>query len=242
MPEDVWRRLKLFGLSFDVSGHAADWTPVREAVAEWVKLHEQKGRGHLLGYRDGGSFLIVEDRRFGDFRQGRFSSEEREIYLDCTEIRSFRDVAGRHRALGLSEVELRAMLQRFVEDKIMYAEDDKYLSLAVASRPQLAAERIRRSTSSALAMSSSAGSSSLWWPCKVASWDCAMATAISSRSAADCKIVSERSARSMASSSSMRPKAAALNDAQTSAARRLSPRPARARRSGASRAIFSASP
>ncbi len=143
LPEEVWRRLKLFGLSFDVVGPAADWTPLRDAVAQWVKLYEQKGNGQLLLYRDGGSFLIVEDRRFGEFRQGRFSREEREIYLYCTEVRAFADIARRQRKLGLSEEELRGFLNRFVEYKIMFTEDDKYLSLAIATQPRLAAARIR---------------------------------------------------------------------------------------------------
>jgi len=142
LPEDVWRRLKLFGLSFDVAGRVADWAAVRDAVTGWATLHSRRPKG-LLIYRDGGSFLIVEDRRFEDFRQGRFTREERDLYLDCTEIRTFDDLSRRHQKLGLGDVRLREILNRFVAYKIMYTEDDKYLSLAVASQPRIAAQRIR---------------------------------------------------------------------------------------------------
>ena len=44
---------------------------------------------------------------------------------------------------GASDDELLEMLQRFQEFHILYAEGGKYLSLAMASSPRLAAQRIR---------------------------------------------------------------------------------------------------
>jgi ribosomal peptide maturation radical SAM protein 1 len=139
LPEGVWNRLQLFDLDFDVQGEPADWTPVREACETWRAAHAHR-KPLLLFYQDGGSFLNIIDDREEERREGTFEGLAREIYLYCMEIRSLAQI---RRQFGVAEAELLEMLEMFVADRIMFAEQGKYLSLAVALNPWTAARRIR---------------------------------------------------------------------------------------------------
>jgi ribosomal peptide maturation radical SAM protein 1 len=149
LPDEVYHRLHLFDLSFSFARPMADWSPVKEACKRWASLHERppgpQDRGRavcLLQYRDGGSFIVIEDARFGDFRSGTFTGFQRDLYLYCLEIRT-REQMGRRFAGRASTADIDDALAQFVEHKIAACEDDRYLALAVAVSPQLAARRIR---------------------------------------------------------------------------------------------------
>jgi hypothetical protein len=65
--------------------------------------------------------------------------------LACLEPRSLHDLAI-ELGQGMSETEIAQIMDRFVEDKIVYKEPGprpRYLSLAVATSPHIAARRIR---------------------------------------------------------------------------------------------------
>ncbi|NUP09778.1 MAG: RiPP maturation radical SAM protein 1 [Polyangiaceae bacterium] len=152
LPEEVYARLELAELAFD-GGGSADWTPVEEAVQRWRDLHDHRFEKNptralqcmdpFLAYRDGDSFLVIEDRRYGDFRSGEFTAAERDVYLFCTEPRSHDHIVRWARARGIDQAATERALQMFVADKLMFAERRSYLSLAAATSPRLAAERIR---------------------------------------------------------------------------------------------------
>lgn len=138
LPEPVFRRLHLLDLSFDRSV-LVDWSSVEEACAAWKKRHRDVG-GPLLQYQDGRSFLRVEDRRSG-YNLVTFDGLHREIYLACMEARR-RDELVAHFA-GVSERDVDEVLGEFVDASLMYREGNRYLSLATASRPAIAARRMR---------------------------------------------------------------------------------------------------
>ena len=140
LPEEVWKRLRLFDLSFTLARPGVDWSPVLEACQRWKSLH-QSHRGPLLQYRDAGSFLVIEDARFGDFRSGTFTGLQRELYLYCMEIRSREQMARRFAGRASAKVIDQALAQ-FVEHKVAAHENGRYLALAVASSPHLAVQRI----------------------------------------------------------------------------------------------------
>ena len=142
LPADVWHRLELFDRDFDQIAPTADWSPVRQAVARWSGLHRGNKKGHLLIYRSGLDYITIEDSRFGDFRAATFEGIERDLYVYCMEVRTFGQIAKRFRAT-VSERAIRHALQLFVENRIMYAEQDRYLSLAMAPTPRIASKRIR---------------------------------------------------------------------------------------------------
>lgn len=139
LPEEVWRRLRLFELDYDVEGQPADWTPIREVIAKWHAKHVRL-ESPLLFYQDGGTFLNIIDDREEDRKEGTFDGVAREIYLYCMEIRSLSQL---RRKFGMPEDELLETLEQFVADRIMFAEQGSYLSLAVAPNPMTAARRIR---------------------------------------------------------------------------------------------------
>jgi hypothetical protein len=141
LPEGVFRRLKLFDLTFD---HVApvSWDPVREACETWRRKYQEAGRP-LLSYQDGGSFLRIEDRRV-DHNIVTLAGAHRAVYLACMEAKS-RDQTVRHLGGQLSAADVEALLGELVEAGLTYTEGGRYLSLAVATRPEFAARRMRRS-------------------------------------------------------------------------------------------------
>jgi ribosomal peptide maturation radical SAM protein 1 len=151
LPEAVYEALNLYWLDFDLREEPVDWGPVRAAVAEWQALHRRlaqeggvewfRGRKPLV-YRDGGRFVEIADRRSG-LDVYRFREEARELYLECLEIRSLRQLAARFEG-RMTPAELKERLGAFVTADLMFAERGSYLALAVADRPDRAAARIRR--------------------------------------------------------------------------------------------------
>jgi ribosomal peptide maturation radical SAM protein 1 len=140
MPEEVWRRLSLFYLDFDLNAPGADWTPVREAVQQWEALHVGRTE-HLLRYRDGGSFIVIMDERGEQNLEGVFEGLQRDVYMECMEIRSFQQLC--RRFPSASPEQIREALDMFVQAGLMFPEDDRFLSLAMAPSPEIAARRIR---------------------------------------------------------------------------------------------------
>jgi radical SAM superfamily enzyme YgiQ (UPF0313 family) len=142
MPEDVWKRLMLINCDYDLDRPGADWTPVVDEVSRWNE-HYRDRKEHLLTYRDGGSFLLLNDERSGELLTGEFNALERAVYLYCTEIRTLSNVCEYCRLLleaGPDEVQ--AALDKFLSYHLMYSEDGQYLSLAVAATPELAIKRM----------------------------------------------------------------------------------------------------
>src|SRR5690606_7497217 len=93
-----------------------------------------------LSYSDGKTFLELVDRRDVP-RILELRGISREIYLYCMEIRREDSIARRF-AGRCSQTMLRKALTTFVAEKLMFEEDGKYLSLAVAPTPRVAARRI----------------------------------------------------------------------------------------------------
>lgn len=140
------------GLTTFPAGPPADWTPLREACRRWREDHRRIRAEALqderlppkpLEYADGGDFLEITDYR-GKPRRLHLTGPWREIYLACLEIRTAIEIETRFgEPFGIPLV--RDILERCVFERIMFTEQERYLSLASASRPDLAARRIRRS-------------------------------------------------------------------------------------------------
>lgn len=141
LPEDVWRRLSLFDLSYDVA-EKVDWSPVEDECARW-KARQQEVGEPLLVYYDGGTFLRLVDRRV-EYEILFLRGALRKIYLFCMEIQPLGRIV-EHLRGEADRGEVLDALGQLVERCLMFEEDGKYLSLATASSPQIAAQRIRRS-------------------------------------------------------------------------------------------------
>ncbi len=147
LPEHIWSKLELLDRDW-LGPDPVDWAPVKKACDEWSTLHEtlrNDGRfpfPHPLYYHDGGDFLEIVDRRHG-CRTLTLPGHWRSVYLFCMEIQT-RSQLDTHFSMAHPTVALNEILERMVTEKIMYKEDQKYLSLAVAITPALAAKRIRK--------------------------------------------------------------------------------------------------
>ncbi len=111
------------------------WRPVRRRLARWQEFHRQRKDPFLpaLGYRDGGSFLIIRQERLcGPALMHRLKGVSRLLYLFCATIRSLSEIHGQ-----FPQLEKKTVL-RFLADlekkHLLYAEDDTYLALAIHAK------------------------------------------------------------------------------------------------------------
>jgi ribosomal peptide maturation radical SAM protein 1 len=151
LPDDVWSRLELIDLDFELDAPRVDWSPVHEAVERWTRRHNRQDQlvgargeslgGKLLVYRDCVDFLIIEDLRDGELSSGTFEGLYKDVYLECLSTHSLGALA--ERFPDASEADLQTVLDFFVEGRLMVREGDRYLSLALATSPRVAAKRIR---------------------------------------------------------------------------------------------------
>jgi hypothetical protein len=137
-PEKIFKSLLLLHQDHRVTTPSADWSPVETKLEEWKKNYEANAArlspGVLhLGYRDGGTFLRIEDHRSGNLELYFMNDWERDVYLAGDQITSW--PALKRQFAHIDEQELKTFLEFCVENKLMFTEDEFYLSLALTSRP-----------------------------------------------------------------------------------------------------------
>jgi len=110
------------------------WRPVKRRVKAWQKryqdIHGRPFADPLLSLRDGRQFLLIRQVLLqGEPVLHRLFGTSRAIYLFCECRRSLHRI--RTQFPKVSEDELTTFLRMMVGKKLMYAENDTYLSLAV---------------------------------------------------------------------------------------------------------------
>jgi hypothetical protein len=127
-------------LTFLIHGYRGDrlrqykrWRPVERRVADWRRAYKRLRPSEIdtpaLYLRDGGRFaVIVQHREHGLPRKHRLKGPSRAIYQFCQQPRSI----GRLRAAfeTVAEAELRSFLKMMVAKGLMFAEGERFLSLA----------------------------------------------------------------------------------------------------------------
>jgi ribosomal peptide maturation radical SAM protein 1 len=113
------------------------WHPVKQKVRDWSKtyaeLHKGSESAPILSFRDGRDFLIVKQKQLkAEPMTHRLVDTSREIYLFCLQHRSLQRIL--HQFPHLGEEKVRPFLKLMVEKKLMFEENEKYLSLAVPIR------------------------------------------------------------------------------------------------------------
>lgn len=113
------------------------WRPVKSRIEAWTrayhKLHEKPRSGPILSYQDGKDFLIIRHRRLGkDPMTHRLQGTSRKIYLFCQTKRGVSEILGKFQ--GLPEDKAVPFFRMMAEKRLMFAEEDEYLSLAVPVR------------------------------------------------------------------------------------------------------------
>lgn len=116
------------------------WRPVKKKLRAWKTAYYELHRGSrydpILSFGDGRSFLIIRQKRFGgDPMTHRLEGTSRSIYLFCEKHRSFKRIRDRFPAVAADK--MMSFLKMMVDKKLMFQENDQYLSLAVPEKPYL---------------------------------------------------------------------------------------------------------
>jgi hypothetical protein len=138
-PPAVFRSLPLMVQSYR---HAASdqrrlWKPVQAGLKAWTAAYERLQRGPLpepiLGYRDGGDFMMIRERRHdGDSTHHRLEGTSRAIYLFCGHHRPLQQI--HERFSNVPSDKIVSFLQKMTSERLIFAEGDRFLSLAVPAR------------------------------------------------------------------------------------------------------------
>ena len=130
-------RLMLQGYQGGVKEQQRLWGPVTRALKSWKTtyddLHGGSNHDPVLSYQDGGTFLIIrERRRNADSMIHRLRGSSREIYLFCERNRTVAEIV--ERFPGFGQEKILPFLDMMVDKKLMFREGERYLSLAVPLR------------------------------------------------------------------------------------------------------------
>jgi len=138
-PQEIVRsiHLPIQGFRGQVIRQRKLWRPVEEKVRAWTRayeeLHRKPGSEPILSFRDGRDFLIIRQRRPGaEPLTHRLVGASREIYLFCQRRRPIKEIMTKFPRL--SQDKIMPFLRLMLEKKLMFEENETYLSLAVASK------------------------------------------------------------------------------------------------------------
>jgi len=138
-PPEILRGLRLMvqGYQGGIRYQNRIWKPVKKKLEEWRntyrELHRVPGAGPILSYQDGHTFMIIRQRRIGDYDMThRLQGTSRRIYLFCQTQRSLPQILSRFPGFG--EEKVGSFLNMMVGKHLMFNEGEKYLSLAVQAR------------------------------------------------------------------------------------------------------------
>jgi len=138
-PAAIYRNLPFMIQAYrgDVGIQKKIWQPVRKMVETWSdkyhELHKDPSFSPILSFRDGREFLIIRQRRYlTEPMTHRLVGPSRLIYLFCQHFRPLKRI--RAQFSSISEDKIVAFLKMMVDKKLMFEENEKYLSLAVPTR------------------------------------------------------------------------------------------------------------
>jgi ribosomal peptide maturation radical SAM protein 1 len=141
-PQDIVESMQFIIQAYrgDLGYQKRLWRPVKKKLKAWekayAKLHQGPKHGSILSFRDGRSFLIIRQRRLdGEPLTHRLEGTSRAIYLFCQKHRALKRIIDRFSSVPSDRIE--PFLKMMVDKKLMFRENDRYLSLAVPERPNL---------------------------------------------------------------------------------------------------------
>lgn len=113
------------------------WRPVKEKISLWQKqyfeVHAASGDLPILSYRDGRDFIIIRQRRFqAEHISHRLVGDSRLIYLHCRKPCSIKAIFSKFPDLAGDKI--LKFLRMMVDKKLMFEENNHYLSLAAPVR------------------------------------------------------------------------------------------------------------
>ena len=136
-PEDICRNLPLMIQAYrgDLTYQKKIWKPVKKKISDWQKQYAETqrdaGDAPILSFRDGRDFIIIRQKRFrAEPAVHRLVGGSREIYLFCQKHRSIKAIFSAFP--DISDDTILKFLRMMVDKKLMFAEKNRYLSLASA--------------------------------------------------------------------------------------------------------------
>jgi ribosomal peptide maturation radical SAM protein 1 len=138
-PPDVYKAMRFIIQSYqgDLGSQRKLWKPVKKKLKSWKKsygeLHRSPTHENILSFRDGRSFMIIRQRRLnGQSLTHRLEGTSRAIYLFCWKHRSLKKILARFPSVASDRIE--PFLKMMVDKKLMFQENNNYLSLAVPAK------------------------------------------------------------------------------------------------------------
>jgi hypothetical protein len=106
---------------------------VRKKISDWQKqyaeIQRDPGDTPILSFRDGREFMIIRQKRFrAEPAVHRLVGASREIYLFCQRHRPIKAIVSAFP--DIPDDTIVKFLSMMVDKKLMFAEKNKYLSLA----------------------------------------------------------------------------------------------------------------
>ena len=138
-PPDVFKAMGFIIQSYrgDLGLQKKLWRPVKKKLEAWKKsygeLHKGPRHENILSFRDGRNFLIIRQKRLnGQSLTHRLEGTSRAIYVFCLRHRSLKKILVRFPSVAIDRIE--TFLKMMVDKKLMFQENDNYLSLAVPAK------------------------------------------------------------------------------------------------------------
>ena len=134
-PAEIYHALPLMIQSYrgDRVYQKKIWKPVKEKILEWQKQYTEirNGSNHrpILSFQDGRDFIIIRQKCYrAQTATHRLVGVSRSIYLFCQKQRSLESIFAKFSTLADDKIS--KFLKIMVAKKLMFAENDMYLSLA----------------------------------------------------------------------------------------------------------------
>lgn len=138
-PEELFQSLHLPIKDFEPLGQPVDWSSIQKRLKDWKQNYfdfkkDNPTNQKMLCYYNGGDFLRIEDHRPGLEATHILDETSKNIYLFSVQIKHLAMFQRQFKDLGSGV--LQEILDDFVARKLMYRENDWYLSLGMTPTPR----------------------------------------------------------------------------------------------------------
>ncbi len=138
-PREIYRKVPFIIQAYrgNLTYQRKIWRPVKEKIFLWQKqyseVHGGPGDLPILSFRDGGNFIIIRQRRFqAETASHRLVGDSRLIYLHCQKPRPIKAIFSKFPDIAGDKI--LKFLKMMVEKRLMFEENNNYLSLAARLR------------------------------------------------------------------------------------------------------------
>ncbi len=136
-PRPIFERLNLLRKKYTSKAESIDWKPLYDAVEKWKYTYESNTaslgtRTRHLALFDGGAFVRIEDRRSGTLRVHVLEGIYAELYRRASSIARIESVVESVNS-GLCRSGVEDAINKLVDMRLMFVEDDDCLALAMAN-------------------------------------------------------------------------------------------------------------